>query len=106
MTNDLKPIFCPQMNFNNLVEFDSAYSALLHASKNDWRRTPRSLLDVNVSQRKSRGTKIVSLLSKLLILPISNNKWVISCVIPATQPRALCNQTLYRARKYGLYVVC
>ena len=60
MTNDGNQVFFPQMNFNNLVENNSAYSALLNASKNNWRVTPRNLLDVSVSQRKSRGTKIVS----------------------------------------------
>ena len=39
------------MQFNNRVENDSAYDALLNASKFNWRRTPLHILDVKVRQR-------------------------------------------------------
>ena len=47
------------MRFGNLVEHNSAFSALLNASKNNWRRTPRNLLDVTITQRKSNGDKTI-----------------------------------------------
>ena len=48
------------MEFNNRVENDSAYDALLNASKFNRRWTPLHILDVHVRQRRSTGGKIVS----------------------------------------------